>query len=256
VESNQVWCADYKGWFRTGDGQRCDPLTISDAASRYLIRCQATAKTDAQHVRAVFDAAFREFGLPAAIRTDNGAPFASTGLAGLSRLSVWWLKLGIEIERIEPGKPQQNGRHERMHRTLKRETAMPPQPTLRQQQKAFEQFVRYYNDDRPHESLDQRTPASLYSASARSYRGHAKSFDYPDHMQVRQVRLAGEIKWRYRRIGLSHALAGERVGIEEVGDGIWVVWAGPMQLGWIDERKLAKADGAYKFASLERGLWK
>src|SRR5712692_4809102 len=152
-EANRVWCADFKGWFRTGDGERIDPLTISDAYSRYLLRCQAVEKTDTQRARAIFEAAFREYGMPAAIRTDNGAPFATRALAGLSRLAVWWIKLGIVPERIEAGHPEQNGRHERMHRTLKQETADPPAANRRKQQRALDRFRQEYNEVRPHEAL-------------------------------------------------------------------------------------------------------
>ncbi len=156
--ANRVWCADFKGWFRTADGERIDPLTISDAHSRYLLRCQAVEKTDTARVRAIFEAAFREYGMPQAMRTDNGAPFASTAIAGLSRLAVWWIKLGIVPERIEAGHPEQNGRHERMHRTLKQEVAMPPAPDRRRQQRALQHFRQEYNQVRPHEALGMQTP--------------------------------------------------------------------------------------------------
>jgi putative transposase len=166
---NQVWCADYKGWFYCGDGTRCDPLTITDACSRYLLRSRAVAKTDGVEAKAVFEAVFREHGLPEAIRTDNGPPFASPAPAGLSRLSMWWLRLGIRHERIAPGCPEQNGRHERMHQTLQQETASPPASNLRRQQETLARFQREYNEERPHEALGYRTPASLYAASARVY---------------------------------------------------------------------------------------
>src|SRR5271165_7367704 len=166
---NRVWCADFKGWFRSGDGERIDPLTISDAYSRYLLRCQAVEKTNTERVRAIFEAGFREYGMPAAIRTDNGAPFASAAIAGLSRLAVWWMKLGIVPERIAAGHPEQNGRHERMHRTLDQEVAQPPAANRRRQQEAQEHFRREYNEVRPHEALDMQTPAALYQRSAREY---------------------------------------------------------------------------------------
>src|SRR5579864_8095662 len=165
--ANRVWCADFKGWFRTGDGERIDPLTISDAYSRYLLRSQGVEKTDTARVQAIFEAAFREYGLPEAIRTDNGAPFASRALAGLSRLAVWWMKLGIVPERIEAGHPEQNGRHERMHRTLKQEVAMPPAGNRREQQRALDKFREEYNQVRPHEALAMQTPAAVYTLSPR-----------------------------------------------------------------------------------------
>jgi transposase InsO family protein len=167
VESNRVWCADFKGWFRSGDGTRIDPLTISDAYSRYLLRCQVVEKTDTERVRAIFEAAFREYGLPQAIRTDNGAPFASSALGGLSRLAVWWIKLGIVPERIQAGHPEQNGRHERMHCTLKQE--LRPAQDRRAQQRELDRFRQDYNQLRPHEALQMQTPASVYETSPRPY---------------------------------------------------------------------------------------
>jgi putative transposase len=173
IEPNQVWCADFKGWFRTGDGTRIDPLTISDAASRYLLRCQAVEQTGGVPVQAVFEAAFREFGLPAVIHTDNGAPFASVAPGGLSRLSMWWVKLGIMPERSRPASPQENGRHERMHLTLKQATAQPPQATRRAQEQAFQQFQRIYNEERPPEALHYRSPASTTALSNQGLRDFA-----------------------------------------------------------------------------------
>ena len=167
TEPNRIWCADFKGWFRTGDGARVDPLTITDAYSRYLLRCQAVEKTDTTRVQAIFEAAFRECGLPLAIRTDNGAPFASRAIAGLSRLAVWWMKLGIVPERIQAGHPEQNGQHERMHRTLGEETASPPAANARAQQRAFDRFRYVFNQERPHQALGMRTPSSCYMCSPR-----------------------------------------------------------------------------------------
>jgi transposase InsO family protein len=155
--ANQIWCADFKGWFRTGTGERIDPLTITDAHSRYLLRCQSVEKTNTEQVQAIFAAAFREYGMPQTIRTDNGAPFASRAIAGISRLSIYWMKLGIQPERIKPGHPEQNGRHERMHRTLKAETAKPPAVNRRAQQRAFDRFRQQFNQERPHEALEQKT---------------------------------------------------------------------------------------------------
>ena len=236
---NQVWCADFKGWFRTGDGERCDPLTIMDAHSRYLIRCQAmTPATDGEAARGVFEAAFREFGLPAAIRTDNGPPFASTGLGGLSRLSVWWLRLGIRLERIRPAKPQDNGRHERMHRTLKAETAAPPRHSLRAQQRAFDAFRREYNEERPHEAIALETPGSLYHPSPRPYPERLPAApSYPDDWPIRRVRGCGQMKWGGRDVQVTAALVGEAVGLEPVEKGVWNVFFGPLWLGVFDERK-------------------
>src|SRR5216684_1816823 len=168
-EANRVWCADFKGWFRTADRQRIDPLTISDARSRYLLRCQAVEKTDTARVQAIFEAAFREYGMPEALRTDNGPPFASRAVAGLSRLAVWWIKLGIVPERIAAGHPEQNGRHERMHRTLKQETAQPPAANRREQQRTLDRFRQQYNEVRPHEALEMQTPAAIYQPSARTF---------------------------------------------------------------------------------------
>ena len=183
---NRVWCADFKGWFRSGDGERIDPLTISDAYSRYLLRCQAVEKTNTERVRAIFEAAFREYGMPAAIRTDNGAPFASAAIAGLSRLAVWWMKLGIVPERIAAGHPEQNGRHERMHRTLKQETAMPAAEDRRAQQRSLDGFRQEYNQVRPHEALGMETPASVYEPSPREYPARVPEPEYPSTMLVRR----------------------------------------------------------------------
>lgn len=231
---NAVWCADFKGWFRTGDGQRCDPLTLSDAFSRYLLRCQAVAATDGRSVRPIFEAAFRQYGLPMAIRTDNGAPFASRAVAGLSALSVWWIKLGIGIERIEPGKPQQNGRHERMHRTLKQETAQPPAATVRAQQRRFDTFREEFNELRPHEALGMRTPASAYSCSPRAYPSREPEVAYPGSWDERKVQHKGAFYWKGQEIFLSEVLIGEVVGLEPLDDRHHRVWFGPMPLGVLD----------------------
>ena len=231
---NAVWCADFKGWFRTGDRRRCDPLTISDAMSRYLLGCQAVARPDSAHVRPVFDAAFGEFGLPLAIRSDNGPPFASTGAGGLSRLSVWWIKLGVAPERIAPGKPQQNGRHERMHRTLAAETASPPAATLAEQQRRFDAFRAVYNYERPHEGLAFDTPAALHRPSARAYPCPLREPEYPSDAAVRRVRGTGEIKWGGDLIFVSEALVGEPVAIEETEEGEWRVRYARVELGFID----------------------
>ena len=231
---NAVWCIDFKGWFRTSDGRRCDPLTISDGFSRYLIRCQAVDDTSGPGIRPLLEAAFREYGLPWAIRSDNGPPFASRAIGGLSRLSVWWIKLGIRPERIEPGKPQQNGRHERMHLTLKRETACPPAGTGRAQQRRFDAFRKEYNDDRPHEALGLATPASVYEPSGRSYPVREPELSYPADWQTRQVRVRGEVKFK-GPLFLSEALVGEPVGLEPIDGRYWRVHFGPVPLGILDE---------------------
>jgi len=235
--SNEVWAADFKGWFRTGDGRRCEPLTISDAYSRYLLRCQVLPAPTALLVRPVFEATFREYGLPRVIRTDNGSPFAALTVGGLSRLAVWWIRLGIRPERIAPGHPEQNGRHERLHRTLKEETATPPRGTLRAQQQAFDRFQRIYNHERPHEALGQQPPAAWYGPSPRSYPERLPVLEYPDTYLVRRTHPNGDIKWRGRRVRITQALAGEPVGLEEITDGRWRVWFGPIELGWLDARR-------------------
>lgn len=232
---NETWCADFKGWFLTGDGRRCDPLTISDAYSRYLLRCQALKTTRSPQVKAIFEAAFREFGLPRAIRTDNGAPFASIAVRGLSPLSVWWIKLGIVAERIEPGRPDQNGRHERMHLTLKQDTAAPPKSSRRAQQRAFDRFVEVFNDERPHEALGQRPPASVYHSSPRPYPQRVAEVEYPESMQTRRVQKKGEIKWRGQKLFISETLRGEPVGIEQIDDQRWKVYFAHLELGTIEQ---------------------
>jgi putative transposase len=237
---NQVWCADFKGWFKTQDGVRCDPLTITDAYSRYLLRCCVVAKTDGQHAWAVFEALFREFGLPEAIRTDNGAPFASRAPAGLSQLSMKWLRLGIRHERIEPGKPQQNGRHERMHQTLKRETACPPEKNLRRQQLAFLRFQQEYNEQRPHEALGYATPASQYVGSERLYPAKMPGLVYPNGAPLRRVSHQGSVRFKGQRMFVSALLAKEVIGLVEMEDreGCLEVYYGPLVIGHLDTRKL------------------
>ena len=235
---NRVWCADFKGWFRTGDGQRIDPLTISDAYSRYLLRCQAVSKTDTARVQAVFEAAFREYGLPQAIRTDNGAPFATTALAGLSRLAVWWMKLGIVPERIQAGHPEQNGRHERMHRTLKQETAMPPASDHRAQQRALERFRQEYNELRPHEALQMQTPAAVYVASGREFPACLPEPEYLDTMRVLSVRRQGHFRWQHHDVVLSQVLWGERVGLLPLDERWYTIYFAQFPLARFDSRRL------------------
>jgi transposase InsO family protein len=233
-QANDTWCADFKGWFRTADGVRCDPLTITDAYSRVLLRCQALQHgIHEQYARPIFEAAFREYGLPLRLRTDNGSPFAHIGAGGLSGLAVWWIKLGIVPERIDPGRPSQNGRHERLHRTLKMETAQPPAATIRAQQQCFDAFRHEYNAERPHEALGQQPPLSCYWPSPRTYPRRLEEPTYPDAEQVRRVRHNGEIRWSSSTIYVSRVLIGEPVGIYEIADG-WLVRYGPIDLGLLD----------------------
>ena len=235
---NEVWCADFKGWFRTGNGRRCDPLTISDHYSRYLLCCQGMGSVPQMlTVKPLFIRTFREFGLPLRIRSDNGAPFASSGLAGLTRLSVWWMRLGIELERIEPGHPEQNGRHERMHRTLKAAVLKPPCWSLQQQQKAFDAFRHDYNNERPHEALGQKPPADFYGPGARQYPEHLAEVHYPCGWSERRVSPGGQIKWRGLKLHLSDALIGEVVGLEPMEDGLWRMHFMGLELGRLDERQ-------------------
>ena len=233
-ESNQVWCADYKGWFKTLDGMRCDPLTITDGFSRYLLRCQIVDSIGYEDARGVFEAVFREYGLPTAIRTDNGTPFASSGLAGLSRLSVWWIRLGIVPERIKPGKPQQNGRHERMHLTLKNETARPPAQNRRAQQGRFDDFRQEYNHVRPHESLEMKEPDSLYQPSLRRYPDRLADLEYDSEFEVRRVGSNGEFKWKGHKIFLSEILQGECIGLCPCHDRYWRIDLGSLSVGIFD----------------------
>jgi len=235
---NRVWCADFKGWFRTADGERIDPLTISDAYSRYLLRCQGVEKTDTPRTRAIFEAAFREYGMPRAIRTDNGAPFASSAVGGLSRLAVWWMKLGIVPERIEAGHPEQNGRHERMHRTLKQETAQPAAANRRAQQRAFDRFREEYNEQRPHQALGMQTPALLYELSPRAYPARVPEPEYPASMLVRSVHHQGQIRWKKHDVVLSQVLWGERVGLLPVDERWYTIYFAQFPIARFDSRKL------------------
>jgi putative transposase len=235
--ANQTWCADFKGWFRTADGTRCDPLTITDAHSRYLIRCQITSKADTTHVAAVFTAAFREFGLPSVIRTDNGTPFASCAPGGLSRLSVSWIKLGILPERTRPASPQDNGRHERMHLTLKQSTLTPPERNRRRQQLAFDLFRKEFNHERPHESLDNATPASWYVPSPRSMPHRLPSLEYGENIEVRTISQKGAIKWKAERTFISEIFAYEQLGLRALDERYMEVLCGPLRIGFLDTCK-------------------
>jgi transposase InsO family protein len=247
---NAVWCADFKGHFPVG-GKRCNPLTISDGFSRYLLRCEGLKRPLSDFAKPVFESAFREYGLPDAIRTDNGAPFSTLAPGGLSRLAIWWIKLGIRPERIMPGRPDQNGRHERMHRTLKAEAAHPPRANFKLQQKAFDTFKREYNHVRPHEALAQQTPASAYQKSFRPYPKRLLDVDYPSHFKVFKTYPNGVISFNHSQWITSSVLKDEWVGLEEVADDRWKVYFGPVPLGIIDVR-LAKARGDRLFGSLVR----
>lgn len=231
---NDTWSADFKGWFMTRSGERCDPLTISDNYSRYLLRCRLVRSTSFDFVRPIFVSAFEEYGLPRAIRTDNGPPFATLTVGGLSQLSVWWIRLGILPERIQSGKPQQNPRHERMHRTLKADTCTPPRSTWARQQTAFDGFRHEFNHERPHESIDQCFPADLYEPSPRPYPLILPEMAYPDDMEIRSVKHQGDICWNNRHIYLTSVLAGELVGLRQVSDTRWDVYFGPIKLAQLD----------------------
>jgi transposase InsO family protein len=232
--ANQTWCADFKGWFRTGDGTRCDPLTITDAHSRYLLRCHITPKTDGIHVAAIFDAAFREHGLPMVIHTDNGVPFASVAPGGLSRVSMRWVKLGIVPERSRPASPQDNGRHERMHSTLKQATLQPPERNPRRQQESFDRFQQEYNHERPHEALADHTPASCYTSSSRPMPRRVPELDYGDDITVRRISQQGSLKMHGERTFISEIFAYEWLGLRALDERYFQVFFGPMTVGFLD----------------------
>jgi putative transposase len=234
--ANEVWCIDFKGWFLTGDGARCEPLTLSDAYSRYLLRCQALARNDGTHAWSVLAAAFREFGLPRRIRSDNGPPFASCGAGGLTQLAVRLIKAGVTPERIKPGRPQQNGRLERLHQTLLKEAASPPAATLAAQARQLARFRRLYNEQRPHQALGGDVPADHFEPSPRRFDGVLREPAYPSDLDVRRVRSNGEIKWQGQLVYLNAALAGEPVGLAERPDGGAIVAYGPVTLGLIPYR--------------------
>jgi len=231
--ANELWCADFKGQFRLGDGSLCYPLTVTDGFSRYLIGCEALEGTRVDPARAVFEVLFEEYGLPGAIRTDNGVPFATTGLHCWSRLSAWWIKLGIELQRIEPGHPEQNGQHERFHLTLKRETTRPAGGNSLQQQERFDRFQRIFNEQRPHEALDMACPASLYKPSERRLAKVAADLEYPLHDLVRRVHRYGHINpvGKRKPVYVASALAGELVGLRELPDEQWLVTYSNVDLG-------------------------
>ena len=239
---NAVWCADYKGQFKTGDGRYCYPLTVTDGFSRYLLGCQGLGSTAGAEAQPVFTRLFKEYGLPLRIRTDNGVPFATTTLARLSKLSAWWVRLGILPEFIEPGRPDQNGRHERMHRTLKAATTRPAAGSLGAQQRRFNAFREEFNHVRPHEALAQQTPATCYHPSPRPMPDRLAPLEYPDRFEVRYVSANGGIRWNHRWVNVSTVCVGEYVGLEEIDDGIWNVYFGPLRLGRLLERHMRIED--------------
>jgi len=236
---NDVWSADFKGEFRVGNGKYCYPLTISDHYSRYLVSCESLESPNGIGGRRVFDEAFRQYGLPNAIRTDNGTPFVGRGLGGLSRLSIWWLKLGIKIQRIEPGHPEQNGRHERMHLTLKQETTRPSGKNLLQQQERFDDFIEEYNTKRPHEALGMKVPAKVYKPSVKEYPRETPEPEYPFHDIVKTVSPGGSVSFvgRNKAFFLGSALSGEKVGLRELKDNKWLVSFINLDLGYLDGKK-------------------
>ncbi len=233
---NAVWCADFKGHFRLADRTRCHPLTISDGYSRFLLRCEALRHPRLEPTRAVFEQVFKEFGLPEAIRTDNGAPFASNTIGGLSFLAVWWMRLGIVPERIAPGRPDQNGRHERMHRTLKHEAVGEDRFDFNGQQERFDAWRQEYNEVRPHEALGQTTPGSHYVPSPRPYPAELPEFEYPSAFAVKKINHAGYLLWERQKYYLSWSLQEQFVGLQPVSDGNWTVHLGPRALAVVDEQ--------------------
>jgi transposase InsO family protein len=232
-----MWTADFKGEFLTRDHRYCYPLTIADGCSRYLITCRGQRSVAYSGARVGFQAAFRAYGLPLQILTDNGAPFASRAIGGLSRLAVWWIKLGIHPLRIEPGRPQQNGRHERMHRTLKAEATRPPAANLAAQQRVLERFRRRYNEERPHRALAGEVPAALYRPSTWAYPEREAAITYPGHFRILRVCANGCLSWRRGFVFVSQVLVGEPLGLEPIDDGIWSVHFGPVLLARFDERE-------------------
>jgi len=235
--SNSVWCMDYKGWFLLGNGQRCDALTITDGFSRYLLRCRAFARIALADTRRICEGAFREYGLPARIRSDNGSPFGSVGIGGLSALAIWWIKLGIVPERIAPGRPDQNGRHERMHLTLN-ETENPPGYDLPRQQRRFNEFRQCFNQERPHEALGQKTPASIYRPSERRYTGKETEPEYGPEIVTRRVQTRGEFYWKSEPIFLSETLRGQTIGLEQMDGDQWKICFGKLELATMDGRTM------------------
>jgi putative transposase len=236
VAPNDLWTADFKGQFRTGDGKYCYPLTIADLHTRYLLCCRGTLSTQTVTAKPVFERTFREHGLPLAIRTDNGVPFATQAIHGISYLNVWWMRLGIQHQRSRPGCPQDNGAHERMHRTLKRQAIKPVRASCPAQQRNFDAFQREYNDERPHERLNQQTPASQYVPSPRAYPERLPAVEYPAHFQVKKITTAGTFRFQNKLLYLANALVDQPIGLEETDDGIWAIYLNTVLLATLDER--------------------
>jgi transposase InsO family protein len=236
TQPNDLWTADFKGQFRTGDRVYCYPLTVADQHTRFLLGCHGLLSTQGDGVRPIFDRLFRTYGLPRAIRTDNGVPFATVAIHGLSALNVWWLRLGIQHQRILPAHPQQNGAHERMHKTLKAEAIRPPRSRLVTQQRAFNRFRDEYNHERPHQALRGRTPGSLYAPSARPYTGELPPFEYPGHFVEKRVTNAGTFRFKKRVLFIANGLIHHTVGLEEIHDGIWSIYFCRVLIGRLDER--------------------
>lgn len=234
---NAVWSSDFKGHFALGNRQRCYPLTVSDNDSRFILQCRGLTRTRQRDVRPWYEWIFREYGLPDAMRIDNGPPFASMALGGISELSKWWIQLGIAPERIKPGNPQQNGRHERMHRSLKAAVASPPKYNMRAQQQAFNRFVKEFNEQRSHEALDRKTPSQVYQPSMRVYPKRLTPVEYDQGIQVRHARHNGEIKWQGQLLYISHVLAKEPIGLKQVNEECWEIYFSFYLLGFYDERK-------------------
>jgi putative transposase len=236
IAPNDLWTADFKGQFRTGNGQYCYPLTIADQHTRFLLSCRGLLSTQTVTARPVFERAFREYGLPIAIRTDNGVPFATQAIHGLSNLNVWWMRLGILHQRIRPGCPQENGAHERMHRTLKRQAIKPVRATCTAQQRNFDAFQHEYNTERPHERLAQETPASQYCTSPRPYPERLPPLEYPGHFLVKKITTGGTFRFRSRLLYLANAMVDQHIGLEETDDGLWTIYFNTILLATFDER--------------------
>lgn len=252
---NEVWCIDFKGWRRTGDGCCCQPLTVTDQCTRYLLCCQALPSTRSELVRPVLEAVFRDYGLPQRMRSDNGAPFGDGGQCGLTELAVWWIELGIECERIDAGCPQQNGCHERMHRTLGEATMDPPAHSMRQQQKRFDRFRQEYNHERPHEALGQQFPGAMYQCSSRPYPPRTPQPEYGRRWVLRQVSPRGQVRWNGERLFLSHALAGKQIAFEPVAEGRWRLWYYRHWLGlWEEGKRILRRPQSFTAAEAAEAL--